>query len=326
MKVKLWGARGSLPTPKTPSEVRDRVTMVLKGFLDAGYTDVKEVEPYLDNLTPSVLGGFGGNTACVQVSEGASSIIIDGGSGIRLLGSDLMKGPCAHGKGEIHIFFTHFHWDHLIGLPFFTPLFIAGNQIHVYSVQPELNKIFETIFKRPFFPVNLDQIASDIHYHTLEPRQPLKVGELTVTPYELDHPDPCWGYRVEGGGKAFAHCVDTEGTRASRADLGSDLPLYQNVDLMIYDAQYTLKEAIEKVNWGHAAATIGLDIAMRERIKRVLFMHHDPASSDAKIALVEQQTRRYYEGQLKSAEKASPPLGVHPVEWCFAQEGIVIDL
>lgn len=324
MKVKLWGTRGSLPTPKTPLEIRDRVTMVLKGFLDAGYQDVKDVEPYLDNLTCSVLGGFGGNTACMEILEGPTRAVIDGGSGLRLLGAELMKGACAHGKGEVHIFFTHFHWDHLIGLPFFTPIFIPGNQIHVYAVQPELRQIFETVFKKPFFPVDLKQLGAQIHYHTLEPRKAFKLGELQLTPYQLDHPDPCWGYRVEGGGKVFSYCVDTEGTRATRAELGADLPMYQGVDFMIYDAQYTLREALEKVNWGHAAATIGLDIAMREGIKRVLFMHHDPASSDAKVALVEQQTRRYYENQLKTSKKAG--IDLHPVEWTFAQEGTEIEI
>jgi len=93
------------------------------------------------------------------------------------------------------------------------------------------------------------------------------------------------GYRIENGGKVFSHCVDTECTRVSREELGEDLPLYQNVDLMLFDAQYTLMESIERVNWGHAAASLGLDIAMREGVKRVLFMHHDPASTDEKSRL-----------------------------------------
>jgi len=77
----------------------------------------------------------------------------------------LMKTSCGQGKGEVHLFFTHFHWDHLIGLPFFTPIFIPGNQIHVYSVQPELQDVFKVLFKKPYFPVPLEALGSKIHYH-----------------------------------------------------------------------------------------------------------------------------------------------------------------
>ena len=110
----------------------------------------------------------------------------------------------------------------------------------------------------------------------------------------------------------------------TRKELGLDLPLYQGVDLMFFDAQYTLVESFEKVNWGHAAAGIGLDIAMREGIKQVVFMHHDPASNDEKIASVESQTRRYYEQKIKRMQEASQPFS--EVSWSFGFEGMEIDL
>lgn len=122
----------------------------------------------------------------------------------------------------------------------------------------------------------------------------------------------------------YAHCVDTECRRITREDLGPDLPLYQGVNLMIFDAQYTLLETIEKVNWGHAAAGLGLDLAMREGIERVLFMHHDPASSDEKIATVEASTRRYYENALRFAREGGEKL--HAVQWEFAREGSVLEV
>jgi phosphoribosyl 1,2-cyclic phosphodiesterase len=256
----------------------------------------------------------------LEVITKNQQLIIDGGSGIRLLGYELMGGPCGKGEGEVHIFFTHFHWDHLIGLPFFTPIFIPGNKIHVYAVQPDLKEVFQTLFKKPYFPVPLDRLGSKIEYHSLEPRKPFVLGGIGITPYLLDHPDPCWGYKIEKDGLVYSHCVDTECTRATREELGPDLPLYQGVDTMTFDAQYTLMETIEKVNWGHAAASLGLDIAMREGIRRVIFMHHDPASSEEKIATAENQARRYYKGQIKRG----PDL--HKVEWQFAYEGMVLDI
>ncbi len=301
------------------------------GFLDSGKHVRSEVEPYLATLPRERFGGFGGNTPCVQVFSPKTSLIIDGGSGLRLHGYELMKGPCGQGKGEVHILFTHFHWDHLIGLPFFTPLFIPGNTIHVYAVQPELPDVFRTLFKKPYFPVPLEGLGARIVYHQLEPRKAIEIcgdggsdERIRITPYQLDHPDPCWGYRFERKGRVFAYCVDTECTRVSREDLGPDLPLYQGVHAMIFDAQYTLMEAIEKVNWGHAAASLGLDIGIRERIERVYFMHHDPASNDAKIAAAEALARKYYKGQIRNIQRGGE--APFQVDWCFAHEGLTFNV
>ena len=143
-----------------------------------------------------------------------------------------------------------------------------------------------------------------------------------VTPYQLDHPDPCWGYKFENEGRTFSHCVDSECTRVSREQLGEDLPLYQNVDLMTFDAQYTFLEAAEKINWGHSSGPIGIDLAIRERIKRILFIHHDPAASDTKIAEAEIQTREYYEAAIRNAKKSGKD--IHEVAWSFAHESMEV--
>jgi phosphoribosyl 1,2-cyclic phosphodiesterase len=307
-----------------PENVESLVRNSIQDFLRRGFTKESEIESFCAQLPRHLLGGYGGNTPCIEIRSGTDQVVIDGGSGIRKMGYELMAGPCGRGTGEVHIFFTHFHWDHLIGLPFFTPIFIPGNTVHVYSVQPELKKVFETLFKKPYFPVSLESLGAKIVYHQLEPRKPYQVGQIQLTPYQLDHPDPCWGYRVEAEGKIYSHCVDTECKRSTRDELGQDLPLYQDVDLMTFDAQYTLMETLEKIDWGHAAASLGLDIAMRENIKRVVFMHHDPASSSEKVAAAEIQARRYYDSQLNNARRAG--LSLHPVEWSFAFDGLTIEL
>jgi phosphoribosyl 1,2-cyclic phosphodiesterase len=235
-----------------------------------------------------------------------------------------MKGPCAAGKGTVDLLMTHFHWDHLIGLPFFGPIFVPGNIINVYAVQPDLEKVFQDLFKKPYFPVPFSGIGGTVRFHRLEPRKSVRFGELEVTPYQLDHPDPCWGYQFKAGGKVYSHCVDTECVRVGQEELGEDLPLYQGVDLMTFDAQYTLQESLDRVNWGHAAAGLGLDIAMREGIKRILFMHHDPASSDERISQVEAQTRIYYNKQVKTLKGRDLPF--FEVNWEFAREGMVVEL
>lgn len=325
LKIKLWGARGSLPAPMPPQVLENHITKILSEFLEfaKGKSSKKEeIDRFLNSLPRYQFGGYGGNTPCFQVSSDSTQLIIDGGSGLRLLGYDLLGGPCGKGKGEVHLFFTHFHWDHLIGVPFFIPIFIPGNRIHVHAVGTNGKEVFQTLFKKPYFPVALENLGAKIEYHELEPRKPFQHGDITLTPYQLDHPDPCWGYRIEKEGHVYAHCVDTEGTRVSRADLGVDLPLYQGVDTMVFDAQYTLMESIEKVNWGHASALSGLDIAMREAIRRVVFIHHDPASTGEKIAAAERQAKIYYRNQLKHSRQSEPFL--HPVDFSFGYDGLEI--
>lgn len=324
MKVKIWGARGSLPSPHAPQVLEDRIHGLLADFVSQQQAHNGDIPKFLASLPPYRVGGYGGNTPCAQVTSDQQQLIIDAGSGIRVLGYELLAGPCGKGKGVVHILFTHFHWDHLIGLPFFTPIFIPGNEIHVYAVQPDLPEVFKTLFRKPYFPVPLDGLGAKIHYHRLEPRKPARFGDITVTPYQLDHPDPCWGFRFEHQNRVYAHCVDTECTRVTPKELGPDLPLYQEVDLMVFDAQYTLMETIEKINWGHAAASIGLDLAIRERIKRVLFMHHDPASSDDKIAAAEAEARRYYDSQVRQARRDQKE--IFEVDWMFAREGMCVEV
>ncbi len=324
MRIQVWGVRGSLPSPLSPIEVERRVVGAIELFLAAGHRDPKDIKPFLASMPMGKLGGYGGNTPCIEVNSAETQIIIDAGSGLRGLGVELMKGPCGHGQGNVHILMTHFHWDHLIGLPFFMPLYVPGNEIHFYAVQEELPKVLSTLFKRPYFPVESAQLQASIQFHRLEPRVSKRLGDLEITPYQLDHPDPCWGYRIVNEGKVFSHCVDGETTRFTREELGPDLPLYQNVDLLIFDAQYGLVESIRKENWGHGSPQVGIDLALREQIRRILFMHHDPATSDSAVQGTEFETKRYYENQRKQFQRNKEPF--FDIEWGFAYEGMVVEL
>lgn len=323
-KIKLWGVRGSIPSPKKPTEIRDRVQHHLESFFKEGHTGPDDITTYLTNQPSYLLGGYGGNTSCAEVFTDKTSLIIDGGSGIRPKGLELMLGPCGLGKGEVHLLFTHFHWDHLIGLPFFIPIFIPGNKIHMYSVQPELEEIIRTVFSKPYFPVPFDQLGAEVIFHKLEPRKTQTFGDIGVTPYQLDHPDPCWGFKMNHAQKNLSYCVDTECIRVTQKELGDDLPLYQNIDLMIFDAQYTIQEATEKVNWGHASASFGLDLAVRENIRNILFVHHDPAASDETVHSAQQQAEAYYKTLVDYHEKTGEKF--YPVDWAYAVEGQEVEI
>lgn len=323
-KTQFWGVRGSLPAPKTPQMVREFLAAHLTEFAKSQ----QSVESYLQSLLPWQSGGFGGDTSCVEVEAGATQIIIDAGSGLRRLGERMMRGPCGQGRGEVHLFFTHFHWDHVIGLPFFTPIFIPGNTIHFYAVQPELEACVRQVFCKPLFPVPFAALPSKIHFHRLEPRRPFTHGAMQITPYQLDHPDPCWGYRIEAetvkGRRSYAHSVDNEATRVTPADLGEDVKLYRGADLCYFDAQYTLQEFLKHVSWGHATAPVGIEIGLREGVKAIVFAHHDPAASDQKIAEAERQTREFLSAYRLSAKAAGRHLP--EISWGFANDGDVFDL
>ena len=324
LRIKFWGVRGSLPSSPTPEEWAKDFENLMGGFFKSGYKEQAHVRSYISSLPISQVGGFGTATTCIEVKSKKAQIIIDCGSGIRNLGEQMMRGPASNGQANIHIFLTHFHWDHLIGLPFFSPIFIAGNRVNFYAVQPDLEQMIRGKFKRPYFPVGYENLPSDIRFYTLDPRKALKIEDMTITPYQLDHPDPCWGYKVESSGKSYAHCVDTEGTRSTREALGPDLPLYQNCDLMYFDAQYTLPELAEKANWGHSAAQIGLDIAFRENIKYVIFAHHDPGATTRQIFELKKQTREYYDWRMQSA--GTNRITLPNVKWRYAYEGLEVDL
>lgn len=324
MNVQLWGVRGSLPTPYEPQVLENKMVEALGLYREALKSGDQDPKEFLQSLAPFQTGGFGGNTACIEVNTEKQKIIVDAGSGIRRLGEKCMMGPCGLGKGEVHILMTHFHWDHLVGIPFFIPLFVPGNKIHFYSVSEGLEECIKQMFTKPFFPVPFERLGAEVHFHSLVGREEKKIGDIDVIPYQLDHPDPCWGYQFKHDGRTLSYCVDTEGVRVAPQDLGPDLPMYQNVDLMIYDAQYTFMEAAEKIDWGHASAPIGLDIALREKVKKVVFVHHDPGASDEKIADAERQTREYYDSCKEAAEKHGQEF--FDIEWLFGREGMVFQV
>jgi phosphoribosyl 1,2-cyclic phosphodiesterase len=299
-----------------PQAWQDHLSRLMEEFLQAGFSKQEQIAPFLAKKGLAWVGGHGTSTTCIQVKSGTESLIIDGGSGLRNLGADLIHNQGSN-RSAYHILLTHFHWDHLMGIPFFWPLFSKDKTVHFYSVQSELAEAIRLLFRRPFFPVAFEQLQATIKFHIVEARKPFSVCGFDITAYLLDHPDPCYGFRISRGDKHYAHCVDTEGTRVSAEEIGADLPLYQNADLMYFDAQYTMPELAEKANWGHSAARIGLEIALREGIRQVVFGHHDPGADFQSMRSLETEARAYMQSALK---------GLSPLKWQFAYDGLEIQL
>ena len=328
MELTFWGVRGSISSGETPQEEERNIRDVLKKFTETQKDNPgREADSLIDEFVETNRNEIlsqGCHTISVDIKTPKTQMIIDCGSGMLRLANEIIKDPKALGQGEFHIFLTHFHWDHLMGLPFFTPIYIKNNVINLYAVQEDLERVIKLIFTPPMFPVPYKMLASNIRFHKLEPRKPFQLNELAVTPYELDHPDTCWGFKVTNGTRTLSHCVDTMANRVSDRDLGPDLPLYQDTDLMVFDAQYSFVELLEKSDWGHSSASIGIDIAIKRNIPKVVFIHHDPLARPHKIRTIEKQARSYYKNQRKSFEKR----GLKPpeIEIIFGREGLKLTI
>ncbi len=312
MNIKFWGVRGSIPHSLDTRGWITHFEKVMRNFFESGFSKPDQIAKFIESKHVTEIGGFGTATTCVEISQGAQSIIIDGGSGIKSK-SDL--GDLA-GQKEFHIIVSHFHLDHIMGLPFFTPHFIKGYTINYYSVHDETENVIKGLFKKPTFPVSYEKLQADIRFHKLLPHKKNQVNGFEVTPYLMDHPDLCFGFRVERDKKVYAHAVDNEAVRMSKSDLGIDSGLYENADLLYFDAQYDEDDMKLKKGWGHGTCDRGFQICANFGLKQVLFAHHDPAFSI-------EDSRRQKEKAAATYEKRFNNLNLN---WDFAFEGQVVEL
>lgn len=306
MQVTFWGVRGSIPCP--------------------GPTTQK----------------YGGNGACIElrVGDGSRIVIIDAGSGIRALGSHLMKNDFPRGPLSMDIFLTHTHWDHIMGFPFFAPIYIPGTEIKVYGPvtfeDEPLEDVVGSQMKYRYFPVNFGELSSDISYIRLNENPYLDLGDgLKLSTKILNHPVTTLGYRFEYEGKSFCTCYDTEpfrnlfitdsdhpdydeamayeGEEAAREQNAAIEQFFAGADLLVYDAQYTEEEYLtNRVGWGHTSIEHAVAAARRGGVKRVALFHHDPDRSDDAL------------DQLAAAACTREKSG--DTEAFFAREGLKIDI
>jgi phosphoribosyl 1,2-cyclic phosphodiesterase len=225
---------------------------------------------------------YGGNTPCLEVRVGGQHLIFDAGTGIRLLGQQL-----AHTQPVVgHIFFSHSHWDHIQGFPFFSPAFVPGNRFDIYGgMMPDSPSIEERLNHQmmdPNFPVPLNIMAADLHFHNLPAGAVVQLGEVQVAIGQLNHPGGAYGYRVSWQGRSIAYITDTE-HRPDQLD-ANVLKLIDRADLFIYDCTYTDAEyhdpVTSKVGWGHSTWQEGVRLATAAQVQELVIFHHDPSHDD----------------------------------------------
>ena len=258
MRVTFWGTRGSIPVP--------------------GRSTVR----------------YGGNTSCVEVrSDNGTLVICDSGTGIRELGLNLTAtGKPVRG----HILFSHTHWDHIQGWPFFNPALARGNEFTLHAVADAHQSLETTLANQmeyTYFPITLDDMSARIAFE--ETREgTFSIDGVRITSHRLNHTTACLGYRIEADGRTFVYASDTEphvvgdGSRpaeGSTPELShqADRALAEfaeGADLLVMDAQYTDAEYAEKRGWGHSTTSYATDVAVLGRVKRLALYHHDPTHED----------------------------------------------
>jgi phosphoribosyl 1,2-cyclic phosphodiesterase len=252
--VKFWGVRGSIPSP--------------------GAHTVR----------------YGGNTTSLEIHCGDQLLAIDGGTGVRLFGDSLMSRMPI----RANILMTHLHLDHVQGFPFFTPFLVPGNRFDIWSARHSqggnssggvgIEEMLRQLFNQPAFPISMDMLKAELHFHTLEPGDTLQFGDLKVRTALLHHPGGSVGYRLEYQGRTFAHCSDWE----HPADGSQDqtlIELVRDADLLSIDATYTEDEYAGRVGparrgWGHSTHTSALAHADAAKVRNTLLFHHDPSRTD----------------------------------------------
>jgi phosphoribosyl 1,2-cyclic phosphodiesterase len=272
LSVRFWGVRGSIACPG-PSTSR-----------------------------------YGGNTPCVEIRCGKHTLIFDAGTGIRMLGNALVE----HGNGEgFDIFLSHGHIDHVVGLPFFAPLFVNDQVVRVWAGNLDaaggVHKAVRKLMGFPFFPLQIDKLQSELEFRdfhagdTLSPRP-----GVTLRTALLKHPGGAIGYRIEHAGKAVAYVTDVE--------LGNGpldpalLALTRGAGLVILDTTYTDEELAEHAGWGHSSWQQGIRLAQEAGAGRLCLFHHDPDRDDDAMDRIK-----------ANAEAARPGTVV-------AREGLQIDI
>jgi phosphoribosyl 1,2-cyclic phosphodiesterase len=342
MVIKYWGVRGSIPTPLTKEEIRKKQKQLIGYLISNGQSILSgasdnEIEAFLDTLPFRIGGTYGGNTTCIEVQANDSPLIVfDAGTGIRLLGKELMKNrlflerpnlnPLSsreQSAKEIDLFFTHCHWDHIQGFPFFDPAFIPDVSINFYGkkdTREHLSDVLRRQQRDPTFPVEWEAMPCKKEYIEL-PRfngEPVCLGDATVSYCQLDHPNGGLAYSVEAHTKKFVCATDTEHRDIPDPDI---VKLAENADVLYYDTQYTPEEyaggnpelltgALHRVKWGHSTYKWAIITALAANVKTVVLGHHEPLRDDEGLVDLRDKAEYFAKNQLKLPENKGKKLEV----------------
>ncbi len=263
--LKLWGTRGSLPAPRPTTNK------------------------------------FGGNTPCVEIRVEDEIIILDAGSGIRELGLALGR---QYPKMKASVFFSHYHWDHIHGFPFFGPAYVPDNQFTIYGETRDSRGIKDILsgqMAMPYFPVPIEVMRARFDFKEVGPGSKIQLGPACIKAEAINHPGRALSYRIEYQDKAIVYATDTE----HGSSLDKKLVRHcEGADILIYDATYTDEEIrTGKRGYGHSSWNEGVRIAQAAGVKKLLLFHHEPSRNDHALASIEKAARSQFRRASMAREK-----------------------
>ncbi len=285
MNIKLYGTRGSLPAPLKNQDYKNKIMEILESFVDRAEFSKDTIPDFFQSLPDYLKFTAGGDTTCVTVTSNAgNTYVVDCGTGGRTLGDELLKTELGKGKGELNIFITHTHWDHIQGFPFFKPMYIPGNLLNFYSPFKDLEERLVLQQQKEFFPMPFHGTASQKNFHYLEENEEIRFSDgLVVDFHPLKHPGGSYAYRFRENGKTFIFATDAEFTGEDMPEIKNKSKFFGNADLLVIDSQYTLDESFAKFDWGHTSYTMAVNCATIWEVKNLVLTHHEPAYNDKKV-------------------------------------------
>ncbi len=262
MDIKCWGSRGSIP------------------------------------VSGKEFARYGGDTTCIEVTASTGeTVIIDAGTGIRKLGNLMASGS----QALTHLFFTHAHWDHILGFPFFTPLLQKGKTVvianHVISGNT-VESILSGLMKDPFFPITLKDFKADILFKDMD-MQPVTIGSLCIETIPLSHSNAGMGYRFTENGRTFVFLTDNELGFDHKGRVTADeyIDFAKNADILFHDAEFTDEEYPARKGWGHSCLSDVLELAVKAKVGRLGLFHLNQNRTDDEVFQMETHCRQWLRDQ-----------------------------
>jgi phosphoribosyl 1,2-cyclic phosphodiesterase len=297
MRVRFWGTRGSIPVAMSSAEVEKKLVAALLRASGRTLATAEEARRFVEReLEFPVSHTFGGNSSCVQIDTGDPEYVLcDLGSGARVFGNHVLatRGPSG---STFHVLMSHLHWDHIMGFPFFMPAYLPGNRVRIYGCHDSLEEAFHRQNAAPSFPVEFRRLEGKIEFVHLEPGRDYTIAGLAVRAKRQRHGGDSYGYRLARDGKVVVYSTDSEHKQDDPAALEAFVEFFRGADLVIFDAQYSLADAISvKEDWGHSSNIVGVELCQRAGARHLCMFHHEPMFDDERIATILAETRRLEE-------------------------------
>lgn len=295
MKLIVHGARGSYPTSGDSGRIEEILQWAWQFFSNNKFNSWTEAQAALGQHAFSNWKTYGGHTTCIEIQHSKSKtipLILDAGTGlgeaVKNPKSYLFQAEFMRGMGKANFLMSHTHWDHVIALPTFTPLFVPGNEFHFYSPFKDLESRFQALFDERFFPVKYEIVESQIFIHHIKENDPFKVENFDIVAHRQDHPGGSYRYRISSEAKHFVFATDIEIT--SHTTSQND-PSVKNSDVLMMDSHYFPDDF--KPGFGHSHFQDVVDYAVSANVKKLYLCHLNPEYSDKQLDIQIKRARQH---------------------------------